>query len=273
MNMPTPIHIVSIRRTIIFAIAATLLVSLLPFSSSKAIDDPILLPCDRALLIGHRGTTIGVARNNSLVAFQRAVADGAEVLEMDIHRTKPINGSGTWVVWHDKTIQGKKITDYTYSQLKAIQPDLLTIREAFIYVSTTGRTMQVEVKPTAAGEGSFKYFAQLVNEYGMYSKFELASFDTTNLARAKAQGLKTVYLANTPVTPAAVRRYATIVHFNKTLVVSRAFVENYHRAGIKVYAYTMNTASDWTKYLGYGVDGITTDLSANYVAYCNALQV
>ena len=262
----------SLRRIVMFAAVGMMLASLLFFTSSQAITDPTL-PCDRALLIGHRGTTIGVVRNNSLPAFQRAVADGAEVIEMDIRRTKPINGSGTWIVWHDSTIRGRKITDYTYAQLKAIQPDLLTIREAFAYVSTTGRAMQVEVKPTAAGEGSFKYFAGLATEYGMQNKFELASFDTTNLSRAKQQGLKTVYLANAPVTPVAVRQYATIVHFNKSLVTSKAFVENYHRLGIKVYVYTMNTTPEWTKYLGYGVDGITTDLSANYVSYCNAMKV
>ena len=272
MNRSTSIHISLSRRIVILAVIGMLLASLLSSTAGKAIANSTL-PCDSAVLIGHRGTTVGVTRNNSLAAFQRAVADGAETIEMDIHRTKPINGSGTWVVWHDKTIQGKKITDYTYAQLKAVQPDLLTIREAFAYISTTDRSMQVEVKPVAAGEGSFRYFADLVLEYGMHNKFELASFDTTNLLRAKQQGLKTVYLANTPVTPVAVMRYAAIVHFNKSLVTSKAFVDSYHKIGIKVYAYTLNSTSDWTKYLNYGVDGITTDVSANYVSYCNSLQL
>lgn len=230
------------------------------------------LPCEQALLIGHRGTTIGVTRNNSLAAFQKAVADGAESIEMDIHRTKPINGSGTWVVWHDKTIQGKAITNYTFAQLKAIQPDLMTIREAFVYVSSTDRRMDVEVKPVAAGTGSFEYFASLVAQYNMASRFQLSSFDTTNLSRAKAQGLKVVYLSSSIVSPATVKKYGTIVHLNKSVVTAKSVVDTYHAAGVQVYVYTQNTEADWNKYLGYGVDGITTDLAANYVSYCNAQQ-
>lgn len=257
-----------------YLVASVLAVTFTANPVSAAVSPVVApLPCEQATLIGHRGTNVGVSRNNSLAAFQRAVADGAETIEMDIHRTKPIDGSGTWVIWHDKAIQGKTIANYTYAQLKAIQPDLLTIRQAFAYISTTDRSMQVEVKPAATGTGSFAYFASLVAEYSMVGKFELASFDTTNLSRAKSQNLPVVYLANTPVTAAAVKKYGTTVHLNKSLVTSKSVVDGYHTAGIKVYLYTSNTENEWTKYLGYGVDGITTDLSANYTAYCSAMQV
>lgn len=262
-----------LNRIFLTASSALMAVSLLTLSFpgvANAITNPTALPCERALLIGHRGTTIGVTRNNSLPAFQRAVADGAEVIEFDIHRTKPVNGSGTWVIWHDTSINGKKITDYTYTQLKAAQPDLMTIREAFAYVSTTGRMMETEVKPKNTGDGSFKYFASLVSEYNMQTKFQLSSFDTVNLTRAKANGLKTVYLANTVISPATMKKYANIVHLNKSLVTSKAVVDNFHAAGLSVYIYTSNTTAEWTKYLGYGVDGITTDLAATYTSYCNA---
>ena len=255
-----------------FVMGATILTP--PFAGHAGAATATNVPaCQAVLLIGHRGTSVGVARNNSLAAFKRAVADGAEMIEMDIRRTKPVNGSGTWVVWHDATIKGKKITSYTYAQLKAIQPDLMTIREAIAYISTTDRRMEVEVKPASAGEGSFKYFQELVVQYNMQERFQLSSFDTTNLIRAKKYGLKTVYLANTPTAPATARQYATIVHLNKTLVTSKAMVDAYHALGIQVYVYTMNTVTEWSRYLGYGVDGITTNLAATYTRYCNALQV
>lgn len=248
------------------------LVTIYQPSIIHAADSPTPIACEQALLIGHRGTNVGVARSNSLAAFQKAVADGAEMIELDIQRTKPVNGSGTWIVWHDSTIQGKKITSYTYSQLKAIQPDLMTIREAFAYISTTGLRMEVEVKPANTSTGSFKYFAGLVSQYNMQAKFQLSSFNITNLTRAKSYGMRTVYLSSKAVSPATVKLYADIVHLNKNLVTTKTLVDNFHTAGISVYVYTVNTATDWDRYLGYGVDGVTTDTAINYNSYCVARQ-
>lgn len=277
MNIPTRIKafVTNPRhRTPLLIISAVVMgvtAITLPLSGgADAITQPISLPCQRTLLIGHRGTSTAVARNNSMAAFQRAVADGAEVVELDIHRTKPVKGKGTWVVWHDKYIKGKKISKHTYEQLKKIQPDLITVKDAIAYVSTTGRMMQLEVKPKKTGSGSFKYIASLVKQYKMQSRFQLASFDKTNLKRAKKYHLTTVYLSSKKVSTKTVKKYSRIVHLNKKVVTSKAVVDYYHRAGIKVYVYTSDSKTEWNRYLSYGVDGITTDLAQLYTSTCNA---
>lgn len=57
-------------------------------------------------MIGHRGAA-GLAPENTLVSFHRARADGADVLELDVHAT----ADGEVVVLHDATID--RTTDGT----------------------------------------------------------------------------------------------------------------------------------------------------------------
>ncbi|HEX2385368.1 MAG TPA: glycerophosphodiester phosphodiesterase, partial [Candidatus Binatia bacterium] len=50
-------------------------------------------------VIGHRGAA-GAAPGNTLAAFERAVADGADIVELDVHRTH----DGEVVIIHDDTV-------------------------------------------------------------------------------------------------------------------------------------------------------------------------
>ena len=59
-------------------------------------------------MIGHRGAA-GLAPENTLVSFHRARAEGAHVLELDVHATV----DGEVVVIHDATID--RTTDGTGS--------------------------------------------------------------------------------------------------------------------------------------------------------------
>ncbi|MEA2625619.1 MAG: glycerophosphoryl diester phosphodiesterase, partial [Candidatus Binatota bacterium] len=53
----------------------------------------------RPRIFGHRGAA-GVAPENTLASFQRALDDGAEILELDVHATR----DGEVVVIHDPTV-------------------------------------------------------------------------------------------------------------------------------------------------------------------------
>ncbi len=56
----------------------------------------------RPLLIGHRGA-MEVAPENTMVAFERGVADGADILELDVQ----ITADNEIIVFHDIDIAGK----------------------------------------------------------------------------------------------------------------------------------------------------------------------
>ena len=69
--------------------------------------------------IAHRGGIIEGYPENTLAAFRRAIAFGAEVIEIDIRGTK----DGEVVILHDETLDrttnGKgSVTNYTLEELK-----------------------------------------------------------------------------------------------------------------------------------------------------------
>jgi glycerophosphoryl diester phosphodiesterase len=76
--------------------------------------------CDHELrLYGHRGAS-ALVPENTLEAFQQALADGANALELDVHRTV----DGQLVVAHDPdgarmALSGNRICDCTLEEVKA----------------------------------------------------------------------------------------------------------------------------------------------------------
>ncbi len=238
--------------------------------------------CASTTLIGHRGTNDGVARNNTVAAFQKAAADKAAVIELDIHRTKPdASGSGVWVVNHDSTLNGYTISKTSYATLKKSQPDLATIREAMKAIAATPARMEVEIKPSSVGTGSLQYFVSLAKEYKMTSRLRITSFNEPVLKQFNAlkSGIATGYnVTKLPSTKPAdiaayakkVRTFATSININKTNLTSATVVTQLKSApGLQVNTYTVNTSAEWSKLVGYGVNGIITDKAAQYTTWCN----
>lgn len=66
------------------------------------------------LVIAHRGLPVG-ARENTLAAFDRAVALGADGVELDVRRT----ADGVLVVHHDPTLAGVVVARATHEEVLA----------------------------------------------------------------------------------------------------------------------------------------------------------
>jgi glycerophosphoryl diester phosphodiesterase len=81
---------------------------------------PPMFAADGVLIIGHRGAA-GLAPENTLVSFETALAHGAHVLELDVHRTR----DGEAVVIHDNTVDrttngSGRVADKTLAELKQL---------------------------------------------------------------------------------------------------------------------------------------------------------
>ncbi len=66
-------------------------------------------------IVGHRGCKI-VDQNNTLEAFEKAIAVGAEMVEMDIRKTR----DDVLVVFHDREIKGVRIRGNQYEDMAAL---------------------------------------------------------------------------------------------------------------------------------------------------------
>ena len=91
-------------------------------------------------MLAHRGAN-RVAPENSLAAFERALAMGADGVELDVHRS----ADGALVVHHDALAPGLGLlAELPLATIRAARPDLPTLDEALDVCA--GRVVNVEIK-------------------------------------------------------------------------------------------------------------------------------
>ena len=81
------------------------------------------------MIIGHRGAR-GLARENTLTSIQRAMHEGIQAVEIDVHLTK----DHQFVLHHDTSLMriygvDQKIRNSTLEELRKIAPDLLPLSD------------------------------------------------------------------------------------------------------------------------------------------------
>lgn len=282
MNIVDVVKSIHINKFAAFAYAmiAALLVSLVAVNgsvSAVATSDLAIKRCSTTSVVGHRGTVSGGVKENTLAAFKAAVAGGAKEIEFDIHRTKPEKGTGQWIIYHDKKIKGRTISKTKYSTLKKIEPSLTTYNQAMTYLKSVPNVrILVEIKPSKVSKGSLKYIAKVANKYNVRNRTVIQSFNKSILTKFKKynKGFQLAFIMNkVKYSPKSIRKFANSVIINKSLIYSKKVsVTSMKSAGLKVYAYTANSATDWNKLAGYGVNAVITDYAKSYVSWCSAIQ-
>jgi glycerophosphoryl diester phosphodiesterase len=241
------------------------------------------------LVMPHRGG-MGLWPENTLYAFERALAMGADVLEMDMHST----ADGVPVVLHDSTVD--RTTDgigpvqgLTLEELKALDAGyqwtsdegqtfpyrdqgitVPTVEEVFAAFPTT--PMNIEIKQTEPS--LVAPFCHLIRDYGMARRVLVASFDEQamdafrgecpEVATSTAEGEVIVLFVLSKVrlegmfSPEAsavqVPEYRSGLH-----VLTQRFVDAAHRRNLQVHAWTINDVDDMRQLVALGIDGIITD--------------
>ena len=95
-------------------------------------------------IVGHRGCKL-VDQNNTVMAFLRAAEEGAEMVEMDIRRTR----DGVLIVFHNPDVDGFRIKGYLYEDLakKANAVGLLLPTLEYVLEQLEGKIqLDVELK-------------------------------------------------------------------------------------------------------------------------------
>ena len=141
--------------------------------------------------IAHRGGIIEGYPENTLAAFRRAIASGAEVIEIDMRGTK----DGEVVILHDETLDrttnGKgSVTNYTLEELKEFDAGcrerIPTYEEVLELVSNTGVKLLLDIKMSPKLDK--RKVVRLTEKYGAVSDVivgvrnldDFAEFQTLN---------------------------------------------------------------------------------------------
>ena len=275
---------------IVLAVVAAAAI-LLVFLARPAGDCPACLrDGPRPLVIAHQGGE-ELWPSNTMVAYERAVALGVDVLEMDLH----VTADGTLVLIHDETVDRTTdgtgvVEQMTLAEVKALDAGyywtdddgqtfpfrgqgitVATLEEVFQAFPTMPMNIEIKLVETAP---VVEPFCQMIRQYNMQDKVLVASFhqDALDQFRAACPEVSTSTTQNevisffarhavglaasySPVAQAVqVPEYRSGIH-----ILTPGFVKDAHSRGMDVHVWTINEAEDMQRMIDLGVDGIITD--------------
>lgn len=263
----------------------------------------------RILVHGHRGAR-AVRPENTLAAFEYAIEQGVDVLEMDLAVTK----DDVLAVSHDARMNpafcqgpagaetlirkmtlaelrqwdcGSKVNPEFPRQQAAPGARVPTLREVFELVQRKRARVEFNIETKIAPDRPEQTppperFAQLVldevRRSGLTSRVILQSFDFRTLHAMKKLEPKMRLSALYPASgqrPA--RTLAEVAREAGAGIVSPQYrtvkaeeVAAAHKAGLQVVPWTANEPADWDKLIAAQADAIITDDPAALIAYLKA---
>lgn len=225
------------------------------------------------LIFGHRGAP-GYPRKgeNTRASFRKALAAGADGLEFDVRRC---NG-GAIVVIHDETIDrttnGRgRVHRLTYEELRKLDagsgetiPLLTEVLDEF-----GGQcVLNIELKD----DGIANEIQKLVLERKLQSNVIVSAFHWEELRPLQGHVQIALLSSRTrSLIPSAIEMKAHAIHPRCTRVTSK-LLDAAHRAGLKVYTWTVNDTAEMLRLRDLGVDGIFTDFPAAAVAAAGSMK-
>lgn len=227
----------------------------------------------------HRGGD--PARENTMAAFEDAVAMGYRYLEIDVRTSS----DGVLVVFHDEALD--RITDGTGPLSEKTWQELAALRlrssgEPLLrFDELLTRWDDVHLNVDLKDGASVEEFARLVEAHGAHDRVLAASFNDARRHRVRrALSRRVATSGGWAVTAMIVllgplglmqrlgRRSTEIdcvqvpISQGRIRVVTPGFVRRCHRAGLQVHVWVVDEPAEMRRLLDMGVDGLMTDDAA-----------
>ena len=237
----------------------------------------------RPLVFAHRGGS-ALAPENTIAAFDNGLALGADGLELDVHLSR----DGVVVVHHDRLLDRTTalrgpVAERTAEELAA-RRRADARRRAGALPRSRAIIVELKVNTAALAAATVAVVRRPARSTGSAS-------DRSACACCARRGRSTPAIATSaareevrwalyrswcrwPVSRVAYGGYQIPERAGRTRVVSPRFVEYAHDAGLGVQVWTVDTAEDARRLLGWGVDALITDrpdLIVPVVAQCNGV--
>ena len=229
-------------------------------------------------MLAHRGLATA-APENTLLAFAKALAAGADYIETDVQ----VSSDGVAMISHDADLKRLTGRDVQVSGLTRAELAKIDLGEGQGYATLAealdgfpDARFNIDVKTRAAAEAT----ARAVLEANAAQRVLVTSFsDATRTATLAALGgeraiatsasqrgvilaLIGVWLRLGFLVRAGLRGVGAVQvpeRRGPIRVVTRRFVNAVHRAGVEVHVWVVNDENQMRRLLAQGVDGIVTD--------------
>ena len=228
------------------------------------------------LILGHRGSP-GSARENTIEAFQLARAEGADGVELDVHRS----ADGVLVVHHDAEIEGFGVlAERVFAEIESAFAWLPTLNA--VLDACAGLLVNIEIKNSPKDPdfdpdervalGVVSLLEERAGRDGVRDDVIVSSFHLPSIERVHAldASIPTGYLVVLHPPPfealatAVAGGHDAIHPFFGVLADEGAarVIAAAHAAGIAVNTWTVNDLDEIERLAAAGVDAIITDLPA-----------
>jgi glycerophosphoryl diester phosphodiesterase len=222
----------------------------------------------RPLVIAHRGAS-GQLAENTLPAYELAIEQRADMIEIDLHRTR----DGATVVAHDEELSGLggkgEIAAATLAEVRALDagggervPTLDEVLDRF--GERIPFNLELKRGSSATYEGLERAALDAVRERGLLEQTLFSSFFDPVLERLRALApearLARLFSPRDPERPLERARAVGAEAINPwSGLVQPGLIEAAHAEGLAVYVFTVDEEQEMRSLLDLGVDGIFTN--------------
>jgi glycerophosphoryl diester phosphodiesterase len=231
------------------------------------------------LVLGHRGAAAD-APENTLAAFELALEQGADGIELDVTLT----ADGAPVVIHDDTLERTTnghgpVGALTLAELKTLEAGypakfgqrfrglrVPTLSEVF-QAAGEPAIVQVEIKhDRSRGRQLAQRVVEVIRERGREGRVLISSFQFSSLGRVKAldPDLPVALLYQRPscgprLAKLLAGRLPHEAHNPSAERLTAADIAWYHERGLRVNAWTVDDEAEMRRLFAGGVDGLITN--------------
>ena len=227
---------------------------------------------DKFLVIGHRGAA-GCAPENTLLALERCMRQGAHALEFDVQ----LHPSGQLFLLHDltldRTTSGRGLAGkMPWEKLRKLDAgqgqQIPTLDEALELIDQQA-VVNVELKTwNGTGGAVARVLREHLADGWPAAQFLVSSFHLPELFEFKQAAPEIpigVLTCGVPLDWAAVATELGAQALNISAeFVDERLVDDAHKRGVKVYVYTVNRADEIAQLKRIGVDGAFTDFPERF---------
>lgn len=260
------------------AITIAIISSCLIFLTGYIVHPVRKVELEGLITVAHRGAS-SYAPENTMPAFQKGLALGADFLECDVHLSK----DGKLIVIHDKRVDRTTngtgaVRDFTLKELKQLDAGsafdekyknerIITLDELLKeFYGKIG--ILIELKSPALNPGIEEKVVELLERYADLKSIVVQSFDVGAMKRIHelnsdvqiAVLMKNTFMPITSTYLDELTSFAEYINFNVSSL-NKNVVKQIHERNRKVLVWSKKDRWLIEKAVRYGADGVITDFS------------
>jgi len=227
---------------------------------------------DTTQVTAHRGSSVA-APENTLAAVDRAIADGADWVEIDVQEI----ADGTVIVFHDGDLQRLggmplRTVASTYDQLSQIDigtwfspafaDQRIPTLEQVLELCKDRIRVNIELKYYGTGGELERKVIEIVERYEMESQVVLMSLKRSGILKAKAMRSDWKMGLLTAVALGDLTKIDVDFLAVGTSLATRSLIWSAHRSGKEVQVWTVNDPIQMWALITRGADNLITDVPA-----------